>query len=368
VGPGGTASDPLVTSTFGSRYAFAALRCAVDNYNGDNVEWVGFPSGTTNVFCYYYAVDQAPAPGTIVVQKQLAAGETGSDTFQFTGTVSYNPGGDFEVPANGSVPFVRDSGVDWNFRERVAPDPLADPAFNFTSVTCTSADGQSTFPGSTFPSVNPFVSVDLAPGDRVVCTYVITRNLTELGVLKQTTGGTGGPFGFTVTPPGSSAIALADVTTTAADVPVEAGTIPDATAGTYQITETLPPATAAGSWAVAAFDCNGNPGPVSNHSVGHRPHPDRSGRYPARVHVHQPLRSEREPDHHEDHHRSGGHDQLRGHASQPHLGLRHAGGLDRGRPQRHDFLTGVPDGGLPGERQPTQPPRPRSVRHRRAGP
>ena len=261
---GGTTSDPLVTSSFGSRYAFGALRCAIDNYNGDNVEWVGFPSGTTNVFCYYYAVDQAPAPGTIVVQKQLAAGETGSDIFQFTGTVSYNPGGNFEVPANQSVSFVRDSGVDWNFRERVAPDPLADPAFSFTSVTCTSTDGQSTFPGSTFPSANPFVSVDLAPGDRVVCTYVNTRNLTDLGVLKRTTGGVGGPFAFTVTPPGASTpVPLPDVTTTAPDVPVEAGTLTDAIAGTYQVTETLPPATAAGSWAVSAFDCNGTAGPVS---------------------------------------------------------------------------------------------------------
>jgi hypothetical protein len=260
---GGTPTDPLVTSSFGSRYAFGALRCAVDNYNGDNVEWVGFPSGSTHVFCYYYAVDQAPAPGTIVVQKQLAAGETASDAFQFTGTVSYNPGGDFEVPANGSVSFVRDSGVDWNFRERVAPDPLADPAFSFTSVTCTSTDGQSTFPGSTFPSANPFVSVDLAPGDRVVCTYVNTRNLTDLAVLKKTVGGIGGPFSFTVTPPGLAPVALADVTTAATDVPVEAGTLPDATAGTYLVTETLPAPTAAGSWAVTAFDCNGDPGPVS---------------------------------------------------------------------------------------------------------
>ena len=42
---GGTATDPLGTATFGNRYAFGALRCAIDNLNGDNVEWVGFPSG-----------------------------------------------------------------------------------------------------------------------------------------------------------------------------------------------------------------------------------------------------------------------------------------------------------------------------------
>ena len=135
---GGTPTDPLGTATFGNRYAFGALRCAIDNLNGDNVEWVGFPSGQTNVFCYYYAVDQTPAPGTIVVQKQLDVGEPEANTFQFQGNVSYNPGAtpspddnpfEITVPAStsspsapvGSISFVRSSGVSWHFSE--LPNP-----------------------------------------------------------------------------------------------------------------------------------------------------------------------------------------------------------------------------------------------------
>ena len=209
---GGTATDPLGTGSFGDRYAFGALRCAIDNLNGDNVEWVGFPTGSTNVFCYYYAVSQTPAPGTIVIKKQqvLAADESFStNTFQFNGSVSYNPGGNFDVPvsgpsgATGSVSFTRDSGVDWNFSE------LPYGGFSFTSVTCSSSSGLSTFkqgagtPAPTLSSaVNDPVIVDLAPADVASCTYVDTRNVVDLTVLKQTTGGTGSStFGFGMTGP-----------------------------------------------------------------------------------------------------------------------------------------------------------------------
>ena len=41
-------------------YGFAALRCAIDNLNGDNVEWIGYPSGASHVFCYAYYVKPPP--------------------------------------------------------------------------------------------------------------------------------------------------------------------------------------------------------------------------------------------------------------------------------------------------------------------
>ena len=44
---GGTATDPLLyTAPVNSarRLGFGTVRCAVDNWNGDNVEWLGFPS------------------------------------------------------------------------------------------------------------------------------------------------------------------------------------------------------------------------------------------------------------------------------------------------------------------------------------
>ncbi len=280
---GGTATDPLGTGSFGDRYAFGALRCAIDNLNGDNVEWVGFPTGTTNVFCYYYAVSQTPAPGTIVVKKQqvLAADETAStNTFPFNGSVSYNPGGNFDVPvsgpsgATGSVSFTRDSGVDWNFTE------LPYGGFSFTSVTCSSNSGLSTFkqgsgtPAPTLTStVNDPVIVDLAPADVATCTYVDTRNVVDLTVLKQTTGGSGpttfdfgmtGPTGglpdlsATVSQPDDPVVAC--TATAVCDTVDTGGSFP----ATYTMTEALPPAAPAGTWAVSGFECNGNGGPTTD--------------------------------------------------------------------------------------------------------
>src|SRR6478735_1751990 len=48
---GGVPGDPVLTTDFPGTYGFAALRCAVDNLNGDNVEFARYPSGTTHVFC-----------------------------------------------------------------------------------------------------------------------------------------------------------------------------------------------------------------------------------------------------------------------------------------------------------------------------
>jgi hypothetical protein len=280
---GGTATDPLGTGSSGDRYAFGALRCAIDNLNGDNVEWVGFPTGSTNVFCYYYAVSQTPAPGTIDIKKQqvLAADESSStNTFQFNGSVSYNPGGNFDVPvsgpsgATGAVSFTRDSGVDWNFSE------LPYGGFSFTSVTCSSTSGLSTFkqgagtPAPTLSStVNDPVIVDLAPADVATCTYVDTRNVVDLTVLKQTTGGTGSTtFGFGMAGP-SGVLPDLSATVSQPDDPVVACTASSVcdtvdTGGsfpaTYTITEGLPPASPSGSWAVSGFECNGNGGPTSD--------------------------------------------------------------------------------------------------------
>ncbi len=271
---GGTPTDPLGTASFGNRYAFGALRCAIDNLNGDNVEWVGFPSGQTNVFCYYYAVDQTPAPGTIVVQKQLNVGEPEANTFQFQGNVSYNPGAtpspddnpfEITVPASasspsapvGSISFVRSSGVSWHFTE--LPNPgWTDPG----SPTCTG--GVTTILGAQ-------VTLTLAPGSTVTCIYTDSRpdppSNPTLTVLKQTTGAAGGPFALSVTDPSATVTPLA-ATTTNPDDPV-AATRGDGTAfspvlvpGVYTLSEDLTSVNAAGggSWALSGFNCDGEPG------------------------------------------------------------------------------------------------------------
>jgi hypothetical protein len=275
---GGTTTDPLGTAAFGTRYAFGALRCAIDNLNGDNVEWVGFPSGQSHVFCYYYAVDQKPLPGTITIAKTLTNAGVTTPTFPFSGTVSYNPGQVFDVPAGQSVSFTRDSNVNWNFQEQA----LA--GYSFTSAVCTSQNGLSTFNGQAAPvgtpvtfDTNVLVTVDLAPADVATCTYTNARNEVDLTVFKQTIGGVG-TFPVTVTPPIGAPTALS-ATTTTEGVPAEACTVAPVTCDVidnpatlpadYTVAETLPATTGAGSWAVTAFDCNGVAGPVATSQTVH---------------------------------------------------------------------------------------------------
>ena len=264
---GGTSTDPLGNATFPDQYAFGALRCAVDNLNGDNVEWVGFPSGQSHVFCYYYAVALPPKPGVVQISKVLTGAGSTTPTFPFVGTVSYNPGGTFDVPAGSSVSFTRDSNADWNFQEQAVP------GYSLVNVVCTSQTGVSTFNGQASSVAHPvtfttnvLITVDLAPADTAGCVYTNTRNSVDLTVLKQTQGGVGA-FPVVVTPPAGAATDLS-ATTTTPGVPVEACTSavpavchvvdnPLTLPATYTVAETLPPATAAGSWAPTAFDCNG---------------------------------------------------------------------------------------------------------------
>ena len=84
---GGTPTDPVATP---ANFAFGALRCGVDNLNGDNVEWVTFPTTIRiHVFCFAYYVTPPPPAGTIIVRKRLSVPPGGPDvppqTFRFTG-------------------------------------------------------------------------------------------------------------------------------------------------------------------------------------------------------------------------------------------------------------------------------------------
>ena len=67
---GGTPTDPDLDQKFpGPAYGFGGLRCATDNLNGDNVEYVFFPTGVQHVFCYGLYVTPPPTSGTITIQK-----------------------------------------------------------------------------------------------------------------------------------------------------------------------------------------------------------------------------------------------------------------------------------------------------------
>ena len=71
---GGLVNDQLMNGTFPGKYGFAALRCAIDNLNGDNVEFVSFPANQTHMFCYAYYVTPPPKSGTIIIKKAVPSG------------------------------------------------------------------------------------------------------------------------------------------------------------------------------------------------------------------------------------------------------------------------------------------------------
>ncbi len=66
---GGTATQPL--GPVPGQYGFASLRCANDNLNGDNVEFISFTTNQRNVFCYTYLVKPPPKAGVIVIKKAV---------------------------------------------------------------------------------------------------------------------------------------------------------------------------------------------------------------------------------------------------------------------------------------------------------
>src|SRR4051812_15657882 len=69
---GGTTTDPVLNAPFPNQYGFAALRCATDNVNGDNVEYIAFPSNVEHVYCFAYYVQPPPTSGTIIVTKHVS--------------------------------------------------------------------------------------------------------------------------------------------------------------------------------------------------------------------------------------------------------------------------------------------------------
>ena len=125
---GGTPDDPVLAQKFGTvdapEYAFGTLRCASDNLNGDNVEFIYFPAGVTHVFCYAFYVKPPPPSGTITITKHVVGAPAGTHpAFNFpggcTGCLSFDPGG-FTLADTQSATFYRAAG---NPGTRCQPGP-----------------------------------------------------------------------------------------------------------------------------------------------------------------------------------------------------------------------------------------------------
>ena len=166
---GGTPDDPVLAQKFGTvdapEYAFGTLRCASDNLNGDNVEFIYFPAGVTHVFCYAFYVKPPPPSGTITITKHVVGAPAGHTLSSCSPAVVPGASRSIQVgsrsPTHESATFYRAAGnpgtplPTWTVTE----NPVAGYT---TSVSCQAlAPGGG--PGQSVSDVNG-ANVDDPPG------------------------------------------------------------------------------------------------------------------------------------------------------------------------------------------------------------
>ena len=165
-----------------AKYAFATLRCVVDDLNGDNVEYVKFGTGVKHGFCYAYYVDN-PNFGTIIVKKTIDGTDPlqGGTTFAYTGTVSYFDDGAFSLKGGESQTFQREprsaaGDTPWVVEEQ------AQDGWLLKSVVCTSTNTGGNASVVTYDGAK--ASIKLTKGDTVTCEYTNTRSDVKIDVEK----------------------------------------------------------------------------------------------------------------------------------------------------------------------------------------
>jgi hypothetical protein len=244
---GGRVNDPV------GGYGFGTLRCAIDNANGNNVEWIGYPAGTRHVFCFAYYVEPRPAAGALVVRQEVTRKLGYPQRFGFTSTASYARDGVVELTTSGdpvSMTFYRSGGREYGVTARLAP------GWRLVSLSC----GSRKVGASTWTVADTTATVRLGGGDVVTCTFLAEpppAAATGLTIRLATSGGLGG-FGFTVQGPAGPVQQTA--TTTVEDTATVAGG-GDTTAlppGAYTITQS-----GVDGWTLAGVACDGNAVPVS---------------------------------------------------------------------------------------------------------
>ena len=230
-------------------YGFGALRCAVDNGNGNNVEWVGFPAGTRHVFCFAYYVRSPPGAAALVVRQEVTRRLGVPQRFPFTSDASYRPGGLFTLTTAGdpvSATFVRAAGGPYPVTARL-PE-----GWRLASVTCASRSGQSSAAVS-----EATATVTLAAGDLMTCTYTAEPPGAGAGALtlRAVTSGAVGAVTFAVS--GAAGTRRQAATTAAEDSATVASgdDLAGLPAGGYAVTVTPP--SGAGRWGLSAVVCDG---------------------------------------------------------------------------------------------------------------
>ena len=267
---GGTPKDPLPG---GGQLAFGTLRCAVDQRDGANVAWVGFPAQVRHVFCFaYYVAGVAGATGTVVVQATLSRPVGYPQPLRLRTDLTYAPDGFAHLSAPGgedtgpslaqgsAVSFTRLATVPGAVPYSVAAEPP--PGWTVASLTCTATRGSSDAPGlSGIGTAGAAATVALAAGDTVTCTYALVPPPVAGLVLRAVAEEGAGTFSYAVR--GPVAGDLVATTGTPGDPVYAAGADLSAPpAGWYTVTEGPPPADA-GAWHLASVLCDGRPVPVT---------------------------------------------------------------------------------------------------------
>lgn len=250
---GGTVDDPVLDRLYPGTYGFGALRCAVDNLNGDNVETVDFPSGSRHVFCYAYYVIPPPSSGTLIIRKEVRNAPNATESFVMGGNISYDPSGTFSLNVNNGQPasqtfFRADTSggaPPWTVQEQ--------PTSGWTLVNLACSHGASTV---TIDRAFAKATIDLTAGDTVTCTYTNAPAPTAGAlIVRKITQGSVGTFPFTVTPTGGGSSVTRSIATKTPGVAV-ASTPIRLKAGAYKITEGTP---SGGNtvWTQTGLVCNG---------------------------------------------------------------------------------------------------------------
>jgi uncharacterized repeat protein (TIGR01451 family) len=253
---GGTVADPVLFSDpqFAGAYGFGALRCAIDDLNGDNVETIQFPSGTRHMYCYAYYVTPPPSSGSIVIRKQVE-GADAAETFGFGGNVSYNEGGVFDLTASegdpDSIEFVRAETRAGDAPWTVSED--AHEGWRLTGLSCSSQSGSTTVTSLAARRVQ----ITLVAGDTVTCTF--TNRLAPVAgalVLRKVTRGGTGSFPFRIRNEDGDVVARRTLTTESRGGVGAVGVI-RLDPGRYRISERRP-ASGRGVWRLTGVKCNGS--------------------------------------------------------------------------------------------------------------
>ncbi len=251
---GGTPADPVLAQQFpGPEFGFGTLRCATDNLNGDNVEYIFFPQGVHHVFCYAFYVKPPPTTGIITIKKQVVGAPAGTQTaFPFSGTISFNPDG-FQLSNGGSLDFYRAGGSTWTVTEGAVA------GYRLESIGCRAVTEAGT-PGQSLSDVSgSTVSIDLVALEHVTCLFTNQYVPPSGGLtIQKVTSGAVGTFRYVVTPAsGGGGVHRVSATTQEQDVPVDAEpSLLTLAPGTYTIRE-LSPQPAGGTWRLHSVVCNG---------------------------------------------------------------------------------------------------------------